>query len=68
MAFAPDFYLPEHDLYVELTTQKQKLVWKKNKKIRRLREIYPHVKIRIIYGRDYRGLLRKYGIEEKGEY
>ncbi|HHU77228.1 MAG TPA: hypothetical protein GXZ24_10150 [Firmicutes bacterium] len=68
VAFAPDFYLPEHDLYVELTTQKQKLVWKKNKKMRRLREIYPHVKIRIIYGRDYRGLLRKYGIEEKGDY
>jgi cytidylate kinase len=68
VAFSPDFYLPEHDLYVELTTQKQKLVWKKNKKIRRLKEIYPHVKIRIIYGRDYRGLLRKYGIEEEGEY
>ncbi len=68
VAFAPDFYLPEHDLYVELTTQKQKLVWKKNKKIRRLREIYPQVRIRIIYGRDYRGLLRKYGIEEGGEF
>lgn len=67
VAFAPDFYLPEQDLYVELTTQKQKLVWKKNKKIRRLKEIYPHVKIKIIYGRDYRGLLQKYGIEEKGE-
>jgi len=67
VAFSPDFYLPEQDLYVELTTQKQKLVWRKNKKIRRLREIYPQVKIKIIYGRDYRGLLQKYGIEEKGE-
>lgn len=66
-AFSPDFYLPEQDLYLELTTQKQKLVWKKNKKIRRLREIYPDVQIKVIYGRDYRGLLKKYGIEEEGE-
>ncbi|MEW5921452.1 MAG: cytidylate kinase family protein [Bacillota bacterium] len=66
-AFTPDFYLPEHNLYLELTTQKQKLVWKKNKKIRRLREIYPDVQVKIIYGRDFRGLLKKYGIEEKGE-
>ncbi len=63
-AFSPDFYLPEQDIYVELTTQKQKLVWKKNKKIRRLKELYPHVNIKIIYGRDYRGLLDKYGIDE----
>ena len=66
-AFSPDFYLPDQDLYLELTTQKQKLVWKKNKKIRRLKEIYPDVQIKIIYGRDYRGLLKKYGIEEEGE-
>ncbi len=65
-AFSPDFYLPEQDLFVELTTQKQKLVWKKNKKIRRLKELYPDVNIKIIYGRDYRGLLYKYGIDEKG--
>ncbi len=64
-AFSPDFYLPEQDIYVELTTQKQKLVWKKNKKIRRLKELYPQEKIKIIYGRDYRGLLDKYGLDEK---
>lgn len=63
-ALAPDFYLPEQDLYLELTTQKQKLVWKKNKKIRRLKELYPQVKIKIIYGKDYQGLLRKFGLEE----
>jgi len=63
-AFSPDFYLPEQDLYVEITTQKQKLAWKKNKKIRRLKELYPDVKIKIIYGRDYKSLLLKYGIEE----
>ncbi len=66
-AFSPDFYLPEQDLYLELTTQRQKLVWKKNKKMRRLKEIYPDIQIKIIYGRDYRGLLKKYGIEDAGE-
>ena len=46
-AFSPDFYLPEQDLYVELTTQRQKLVWKKNKKARRLKELYPSVNVKI---------------------
>lgn len=66
-AFTPDFYLPEQDLYVELTTQKQKLVWRKNKKVRRLKELYPEVNVKIIYGKDYRGLLQKYGIEDREE-
>lgn len=66
-AFSPDFYLPEQDLYVEITTQKQKLVWRKNKKARRLKELYPDVNIKIIYGRDYKALLQKYGIDEELE-
>ncbi|MCJ7711562.1 MAG: hypothetical protein MUQ32_12115, partial [Chloroflexi bacterium] len=37
-SFSPDFYLPDMELYVELTTLKQKLVRKKNRKMRRLRE------------------------------
>ncbi|MBI2877716.1 MAG: hypothetical protein HYY20_12625 [Candidatus Tectomicrobia bacterium] len=59
--FTPDFYLPDHDLYLELTTMKQSLVTKKNKKVRRLRELYPEVKIKILYGKDYQKLLLKYG-------
>jgi hypothetical protein len=35
-AFTPDFYLPEQDLYVEVTTMKQSLVTKKNRKGLRL--------------------------------
>jgi cytidylate kinase len=62
-AFTPDFYLPDFNLYVELTTQRQKLVWKKNKKIRLLKELYPEVNVKIIYGRDYRSLLKKFGID-----
>ena len=60
-SFAPDFFLPELDLYVELTTLKQGLVRKKNRKLRRLRELYPDVRIKLLYARDFRALLLKYG-------
>jgi len=63
-SFTPDFYLPQFDLYLELTTMKQKLVTKKNRKIRRMRELYPDLKIKILYERDYRKLLFKLGLLE----
>lgn len=56
-AFAPDFYLPDFDLFIELTTQKQKLTRKKNKKVKRLKELYPQIKIRVVYARDYEYIL-----------
>ncbi|MBI4312132.1 MAG: hypoxanthine phosphoribosyltransferase [Chloroflexi bacterium] len=59
--FSPDFYLPELDLYLELTTMKQSLVTAKNRKLRRLRELYPDVNIRLLYRRDIYRLLAKYG-------
>jgi len=61
-AFAPDFYLTDFDLYIELTTMSQKLVTKKNRKVRRLKELYPDVHIRVFYQRDFRRLLFKFGI------
>lgn len=64
--FSPDFYLPQFDLYIEVTTMNQKLVTKKNRKVRRLRELYPDVKIKIFYQRDYVALLQKYGLEPFG--
>lgn len=60
-SFTPDFYLRELDLYVELTTLKQSLVRKKNRKLRRLRELYPDVRIKLFYARDFRALMLKYG-------
>ena len=66
-AFSPDFYLPAYDLYIEITTLNQKLVTKKNRKVRRLRELYPDVKIKIFYQRDYLNLLVKYGLEEPAQ-
>ena len=61
-AFTPDFYLPEQDLYVEVTTMKQSLVTKKNRKVRRLRELYPDVRIRIFYRRDLDALADRHGL------
>jgi hypothetical protein len=60
-SFSPDFYLPELDTYVELTTLKQSLVRRKNRKLRRLRELYPDIKIKLFYGKDFRALMLKYG-------
>ena len=60
-SFTPDFFLPELELYVELTTLKQSLVRKKNRKLRHLRELYPMVRIKLFYARDFKALLLKYG-------
>lgn len=62
--FTPDFYLPDDDLYIEITTMSQKLVTKKNKKVRRIREIYPEIRIKILYQRDFLNLVHKYGLEQ----
>jgi hypothetical protein len=63
VAFSPDFYLPQLDLYIELTTLKQRLVTKKNRKLRVLRERYPGVNVMILYRRDWQNLAVKYGMD-----
>ena len=50
-------------MYIEVTTMSQKLVTRKNRKVRRLRELYPGVNIKIFYQRDYVQLLAKYGLD-----
>jgi hypoxanthine phosphoribosyltransferase len=60
-SFSPDFFLPDLDVYLELTTLRQKLVRKKNRKLRRLRELYPDLHIKLFYARDFRALMLKYG-------
>ena len=64
-AFTPDFYMPEFDLYVELTTMKQSLVTRKNRKVRLLRELYPHLNIQVFYQKDFENLIFKYGLASK---
>jgi hypothetical protein len=67
-AFTPDFYLPAYDLFIEITTLNQKLVTKKNRKARRLRELHPEVRIKVLYQRDYLHLLVKYGLEPPSQF
>ncbi len=62
-ATRPDFYLPEQNLYLEITTMKQSLATRKNRKLRKLRERYPDVKVKLFYKRDFERLLQKYGID-----
>ncbi|MCL6472525.1 MAG: hypothetical protein K6T91_06885 [Firmicutes bacterium] len=63
-SFSPDFYLPDLNLYIELTTMSQKLVTKKNRKVRMLRELYPDVNIKVFYQKDFKNLLLKYGLPQ----
>jgi cytidylate kinase len=64
-SFTPDFYLPEFDLYVELTTMKQSLVTKKNRKVRLLKELHPELNIQVFYQKDFENLVFKYGLGER---
>jgi hypothetical protein len=66
LGFRPDFYLPAYDTFIEITTLNQRLVTKKNRKVRRLRELHPEVEIKILYQRDYLNLLVKFGLEDPG--
>lgn len=62
-AFTPDFYLPEQDLFVEVTIMKQSLVTRKNRKLRELRRLYPHVRIKLFYRRDIERLAQRYRLK-----
>jgi hypoxanthine phosphoribosyltransferase len=59
-AFTPDFYLPEQDLYLEITIMKQSLVTRKNRKLRKLRERYPDVNVKLFYKRDVARLAERF--------
>ena len=59
-SFTPDFYLPDYNLYIELTTLKQDLVTKKNRKVRLLKRLYPEIRVKVMYAKDYKRLLEKF--------
>lgn len=65
-AFTPDFYLPDYDTYIELTTLRQSLITYKNRKLRMMRELYPDVTVKLINKRDYLRLLQRFGLEPRG--
>lgn len=58
--FTPDFYLPDQRVYIELTTMRQRLVTRKNRKVRQLRALYPNVRIKLVYRRDFQRLVESY--------
>lgn len=62
-AFTPDFYLPEQDLYIEVTVMKQSLVTRKNRKLRELQERYPDVRVKLFYRRDIERLAQRYRLK-----
>ena len=62
-AFSPDFWLPDHGRYLEVTTLNQKLVTRKHRKLRRLRELHPEIDVSLVYQRDYLQLLVRFGLE-----
>ena len=62
-AFSPDFYLPDQDLYLEVTVMKQSLVTRKNRKLRKLRERYPDVRIKLFYKRDLERLAQHFRLD-----
>ena len=62
-AFSPDFYLPEQNLYLEVTVMKQSLVTRKNRKLRRMRELYPNVRVKLFYKRDIARLAERYRLD-----
>jgi hypothetical protein len=62
-AFTPDFYLPEQDLYLEITVMKQALVTRKNRKLRKLRARYPDVQIKLFYRRDIERFAERFRLD-----
>lgn len=67
LAFTPDFFLPDQNLYIELTTLRPNLSAKKNKKMRLMQELYPDVNIKLMKRRDLRDLMVKYGLYDAAQ-
>lgn len=63
-AFTPDFYFPQQELYVELTTLRPSLTTHKNRKLRRMQELYPDIHVKLFKRREMRNLMVKYGLQQ----
>jgi hypothetical protein len=64
--FRPDFYLPERHMFIEMTVLEQRLVTKKNQKVRQFRALYPEVELLVVYQRDYNELMRRHDLGATG--
>ncbi|MEM9201077.1 MAG: hypothetical protein AAGC53_05435 [Actinomycetota bacterium] len=63
-AFTPDFFLRDFGTYVEVTTMKQPLVTRKNRKVRKMADIHPEVQVKLLYRRDIERLGAKYRLAD----
>jgi hypoxanthine phosphoribosyltransferase len=68
VAFAPDFYLPQQDLYIELTTLRPQLIRHKNRKMRRMQELYPEINIKLLKRQDIRDMMVKFGLDQEANH
>ncbi len=66
-AFRPDFYLPERKMFIEMTVLEQRLVTKKNQKIRLFRTLYPEIELMVVYQRDFIELLKRHRLGSLGD-
>ncbi len=62
LAFSPDFYLPQFDTYIELTTMNQRYVTEKNRKVKKIQALYPGTNIRIVYKKDFQSLVERFNL------
>jgi hypothetical protein len=67
LGFTPDFYLPDQDLYIELTTLRPQLSTIKNKKMRLMAELYPNINIKLLKRREMRDMMVKFGLYDEAE-
>lgn len=61
-SFTPDFYLPDYDLYIELTVRRANINRRKRRKIALLQALYPDIRIKLMSARDFEHLMLKYGV------
>lgn len=57
--FTPDFYLPEFDLYLEITVAKPALNSRKNRKLRLMERYHPGVRVKLLVRRDVERLFAR---------
>lgn len=67
-AFKPDFYLPQQNLYVELTTLRPKLTQRKNRKLKELKQLYPDINIKLFKRRELRNMMLRFGMIDEAEH
>ena len=66
-AFKPDFYLPQQNLYIELTTLRPKLTAKKTRKLKKVKELYPDLNIKLFKRRELRNMMVRFGMVAEAE-